>query len=385
MNSWTIKPVFDRRHTGSPDRRAKVEIVIYFSRTERSFIPTDIEAYADGHWDSDAAAFVGTPDARSLNSRIRTACRKYDDMLKKIVRDGCTPNRATLKQRIDAERNRHTADFYTFAIGELGKRDICPATRRAHLMSLDALRRSGCVRTFDDISSDSIQAFDDFLRREDPSRTQVTLHNYHKRIKPYILIALERGLIGENPYERFRDRRGKNAERHPLSQHELDTIRALDIPDRSTANARDLFVFCCYTGLAYADLAQFVFDRDTIPVGDMYYIDGHRVKTGSAYYTPILAPAMDVLRRHDYRLRVPTNQAYNRALKAIAISLGMKHPLTSHIARHTFATTVVLAHDIPIESLMKMLGHQKISVTQIYAKVLNSSVERNGSKLNELL
>ena len=76
---------------------------------------------------------------------------------------------------------------------------------------------------------------------------------------------------------------------------------------------------------------------------------------------------------------------FNRSLKIIAELIGLKKPLTSHIARHTFATTVVLANDVPIETLSKMLGHTKVSVTQVYAKILNSSVEKHAEKLNSII
>lgn len=82
---------------------------------------------------------------------------------------------------------------------------------------------------------------------------------------------------------------------------------------------------------------------------------------------------------------VPTVQSFNRSLKIIAELIGLKKPLTSHIARHTFATTVVLANDVPIETLSKMLGHTKVSVTQVYAKILNSSVEKHAEKLNSII
>jgi len=110
-----------------------------------------------------------------------------------------------------------------------------------------------------------------------------------------------------------------------------------------------------------------------------------RIKTGTKFYTPILTPAMEILKKYDYKFTVPTVQSFNRSLKIIAELIGLKKPLTSHIARHTFATTVVLANDVPIETLSKMLGHTKVSVTQVYAKILNSSVEKHAEKLNSII
>lgn len=130
---------------------------------------------------------------------------------------------------------------------------------------------------------------------------------------------------------------------------------------------------------------MFDYNECTVEHNGVVYIDGERIKTGTKYYTPILKPAIEILEKYNYKFVVPTVQSFNRSLKLIAELIGLKKPLTSHIARHTFATTIVLANDIPIETLSKMLGHTKISVTQVYAKVLNTSVEKHAEKLNSIV
>ena len=166
---------------------------------------------------------------------------------------------------------------------------------------------------------------------------------------------------------------------------ELQAIRNLELNDRQLCKVRDLFVFQCYTGLSWVDLSMFNYDECTVEHNGIIYIDGERIKTGTKFYTPILIPAMDILKKYNYKFMVPTVQFFNRSLKIIAELVGLKKPLTSHIGRHTFATTVVLANDVPIEALSKMLGHTKVSVTQIYAKILNSSVEKHSEKLNSII
>ena len=119
---------------------------------------------------------------------------------------------------------------------------------------------------------------------------------------------------------------------------------------------------------------------------NMYnYIDKQRVKTGTKYYTPILPPAMAVLEKYHYQLPRFTQQAYNRLLKCIGSLIGTKKNLSSHIARYTFATTVLLAHEVPIESVSKMMGHTRIQITQVYAKILNSSIEKQAERLANIL
>lgn len=106
--------------------------------------------------------------------------------------------------------------------------------------------------------------------------------------------------------------------------------------------------------------------------GDLYYIDGSRIKTDTKYFTPILAPAMKVLEKYDYRLPKISNQKANDYLHVIQTELRIRQNLTFHVARHSFAT-LALAHDVPIENVARMLGHENIKTTQIYAKILNGS------------
>ena len=231
----------------------------------------------------------------------------------------------------------------------------------------------------------NISLFDRFIRREDPTRGQTTIHGYHKRIKPYINEALRLGLIEDTPYRVFKDKHGRYKTRQPLTMDELQSIRNIELNDRQLQKVRDQFIFQCYTGLSWVDLYMFDYDRCTVEHNGVAYIDGERIKTGTKFYTPILTPAMEILKKYDYKFTVPTVQSFNRSLKIIAELIGLKKPLTSHIARHTFATTVVLANDVPIETLSKMLGHTKVSVTQVYAKILNSSVEKHAEKLNSII
>ena len=192
------------------------------------------------------------------------------------------------------------------------------------------------------------------------------------------------GYIPENPYNHFEDKRGRYKPRKPLTRDELEALRSLPLSGRLD-RVRDLFVFCCYTGLAVADLAAFSYEQHVVERNGMLYIDGNRIKTGTEFFTPLLKPARDILTKYDNKLPVISGQKYNDYLHVIEAKLGLKKPLTSHVARHTFATTVCLGNDIPIETVSKMLGHRHVSTTEIYAKVLQENVERAARSLDDIL
>jgi len=207
-------------------------------------------------------------------------------------------------------------------------------------------------------------AFDKWLRNG--KRTDHTIyHNYHKKVHQFIHELRMIDMIPDDPYAHLRIPCGKTKERKPLSEAELKLIREAKLPAKLD-RARDLFVFCAYTGLCYCDAVAFDFDSMTEKNGKIYYIDGSRIKTGADFYTPILQPAMDVLKKYNYKLPHMCIQKINEYLHAIEVRLDIKKSITTHVGRHSFAT-MALSHDVPIENVSRMLGHTNIVTTQIYA------------------
>ena len=165
-----------------------------------------------------------------------------------------------------------------------------------------------------------------------------------------------------------------------MTEDELIQIRYLDdLPDK-LEKARDLFIFCAYTGLSYSDSQIFNFSTMTEKQDNLYYIDGKRLKTGNSFFTPILPPAMDILMKYGYNVPKLSNQKANDYLHDIEARIKLNKPLTVHVARHSFAT-LLMANDVPMENIAKMLGHANIRTTQIYAHILHSTIQRHASTL----
>lgn len=377
-----IKAVFDRKKKASAITTGVVEIEIVFNRTRRKVLSTGIELYSN-QWED--GLVVRHAESKKLNKQINKLIRKYESIARSILQEGDEITYQTFSAALERKSGKYGTDFINFCYDVMDRRGLRASTLRAHKCALEALRESKTIRTFDDLTPENIKRFDMWLKQQDPDREQPTIYNYHKRLKPYINEAVSLGIIDESPYLRFKAERGKHKPKEALNEEELAAVRALELFDESLGKARDLFVFCCYTGLAHADMEAFDFSRDVVTVHGCNYIDKQRIKTGTKYYAPILPPAMAILEKYHYQLPHFSQQAYNRLLKCIGALINTKKNLSSHIARYTFATTVLLGNDVPIESVSKMMGHTRIQITQVYAKILNSSIERQAERLANIL
>jgi len=156
----------------------------------------------------------------------------------------------------------------------------------------------------------------------------------------------------------------------------------------------DLFVFSCYTGLAYIDVMRLTSQNLSIGIDGEYWLFTERKKTGEKVRIPLLPQALSILEKYKNSpaclnsgslLPKLSNQKLNSYLKEVANTSGIDKNLTFHLARHTFATTVTLTNGVPIETVSKLLGHSSIKTTQIYAKVLERKVSEDMSALKSKL
>ena len=380
----TFKFVFNRRKKATECIPASVELEIYFDRSHRKRISTGVRVCL-GQWD-DRLHVVNRPDSLPLNSRLMEVKKQFEEDFCEMYSCGVPPSYTnyeyytTLGMEKQAESPTSFLDFMQQRIEE---RNLREGTKKTQLVALEALRRFGKIQTFSSLTPANLYAFDIFLRKENPDRVQTTIHNYHKRIKPYVNEAYRLEYIKVNPYAHFVDKRGKCKERRPLTREELHALMELNLSGK-LERVRDLFVFCCFTGLSYSDMCSFDYDKQVISMDGMQYIDSSRIKTGTAYFTPLLKPARNILSKYGYRLPLISVQKYNDYLHVLEDKLGLNKPITSHLARHTFATTVCLANGVPIETVSRMLGHRHITTTEIYAKILKENVEKSARNLEKI-
>jgi site-specific recombinase XerD len=199
-----------------------------------------------------------------------------------------------------------------------------------------------------------------------------------KKFRHIIEIALNREWIYRNPFKEFK-LQWQKVDRGYLTQSELEVMIDFRFEDKRQEQARDIFIFCAFTGLAYTDVKHLTNGHIQPSFNGRLWIRGKREKTGTEYNIPVLNIPKMILEK--YRGKAKGNLAlpvfdiavYNILLKKIAQLCGINKNMSSHLARHTFATQT-LTKGVSIESVSKMLGHTNINTTQIYARVTDKKV-----------
>lgn len=212
--------------------------------------------------------------------------------------------------------------------------------------------------------------------------SQNTVTKYIINLKKIVRIAYAYGFIDRDPFLNWKAQ-WKPVTREALTDHELKALIVKKFDLSRLNHVKDIFLFCCFTGLSYSDVKKLSQDHIVIGMNGQRWIKANRSKTNIRSSVPILPMAEQILEKYkdhpivvqkEVLLPVLSNQKLNAYLKEIAELCGISKRLTFHLSRHTFATTVTLANGVPIESVSRMLGHQSLRTTQIYAKVLDKKI-----------
>ena len=214
-----------------------------------------------------------------------------------------------------------------------------------------------------------------------------TIYHTLKKLHAMVYLAVSKGWISVHPFPDVWVV-PQSRERRFLDENEIRQVMDVHLPNYKTAIVRDIFVFCTFTGLAYADVKKLTYDDlHTDSNGDMWIVD-KRQKTGTQFRVQLLPVAKQLVEKYR-RLALPDGAvfpvpAYNSfrgSLQAIARRAGLSFVPSSHVGRHSFATSVCLSQGVPIETVSKMLGHKHITTTQIYAKITYDKIKRDMANL----
>ena len=374
MRQVKIDVLFDRRKLYEKKGFGYLEVRVYFARRDVRYVT--VGTSTPDEWEKDAKS----KETLEVISQCEKIVNAMEVLGEPLTKDTFNTHYLGDDEEASPQEDVYDTsdkDFIAYCQSALEAENIAPGTRKHKQVVIDALIRFGEIKTYADLTAKKLMAFDKWLHNG--VRTDVTIYGYHKRLKKWIGELSRAEEIKKNPYKLVSFNRGKSKERQPLLEPELKKMR--DYPfDGKLERVRDLFIFSAYTGLAFCDVQNFDYQSMTVKEGDLVFIDGNRIKTDTKFFTPILAPAMEVLKKYDFKLPKISKQKANDYLHLIQAQLGIKKNLTFHVARHSFAT-LALAHDVPIENVARMLGHEDIRTTQIYAKVLRTTIERHATAL----
>lgn len=211
------------------------------------------------------------------------------------------------------------------------------------------------------------------------SRNTTNKHISH--LIKMINIALDNEWIAKNPFRKFK-MKNKEVVKEFLSENEIKILLGKEITIKRLELVRDIFAFCCLTGLAFIDVEKLTTDNIHTGIDGNFWVHIRRQKTNTASHIPLMPQALQIIDKYKGHplavnkgsvLPVLSNQKMNAYLKEIADLCGITKNLTMHTARHTFAT-YALTKGVPIETVAKILGHKDLKTTQIYAKIIDSKI-----------
>ncbi len=375
-----------------------IRITVNGERIEFStkrFTPSD-------KWSVEGNRMKGTSaEARATNSYLDTLKSKVYDYQQQLIREDEEVNTENMRNKIlGIEKRSHMIvgifQQHNDEIKALIGKDYAAATHVRYETSLkhteDFLKWKYKVSDIDirKIDHEFITSYEFYLKSV-CNCCQNTTSKYIKNFGKIIRICLANGWIQKNPFINYKSKMVE-VERAFLSMEEIETmLNKVFVSDRLN-QVKDIFLFSCFTGLAYADVKKLSRKNIAIGVDGERWIYINRTKTDTRSNIPILPIAAYLLEKYedhpqvvnqDKLLPILSNQKMNSYLKEIADACGINKELTFHIARHTFATTVTLSNGVPIESVSKMLGHKNLKTTQHYAKILDLKVSNDMQILKE--
>lgn len=344
-------------------------------------------------WNTAAGRAVGTKeDARSLNAHLDTLQGRVYEMHRQLIADGEEITVSNIKAKLEGKKPGSKMLLEVFKdhnerLAQLVNKDFSPGTLERYVTALS--HTSSFIQwkykkndlDIQDLTFEFVTDFEFWLKsiRNCSHNTSV---KYISNLKKIIHICLKHGWIQRDPFTGYKMNK-REVIREVLTQDEINRITQKNFSTDRLTVVRDIFLFSCYTGLAYCDVKKLKRNEIATGIDGEAWIFTQRTKTDAPSRIPLLKPALDILKKYennplclgkDSLLPISSNQKMNAYLKEIADLCGVSKKMTFHTARHTFATTITLTNGVPIETVGKMLGHRNLKTTQHYAKILDKKV-----------
>lgn len=374
--------LFNRRNVLNADGKALVQLRCYLNKKQK-FYSTGIYL-KPGQWNADTRKIQKHPNLIVLNKKLRDLVVGIEDFETKVNFEGKVFGFSHIDSFLNGSTDLGFVEWCRKMLEENKK--IKYSTYRAIRSKLNVIEESGMLPNFSDLSYETIVKIDYYLRGK--AKSVSTIFKYHSVIKMYVTQAINMDLfpIQNNPYIRFKPETPKSSKRKYLDVDEVKRIEEKEFSIARLREIKDVFLFSIYTGLAYADICDLKMSDFYIDPEGYKWIWRDRVKTESEYKVPLLPQSAAIIEKYandGKLLPVKSNQKMNEYLKEIGMLCEIEQDLTFHMARHTFATTITLSNDVPIDTVSKMMGHSSLKTTQIYAKIVDSKMKSDMQKLRE--
>ncbi|OJW81757.1 MAG: recombinase [Bacteroidetes bacterium 46-16] len=347
-------------------------------------------------WNSHAQRAKGNNEkTKTLNAYLDTLERQVHEARRQLIEAQITITADSLKDRLLGKDEKCYMLLEVFAqhnkrIAALAGSEYAPATVQRYETTLDHVRtflqwKYG-VSDIDikKLSYAFVTDFEFYLKSKRKCNHNSTI-KYIANMRKIVLYCLKSGWINKDPFFGFKMTK-KEVVREYLTEAELQQLATKQFGIERLTQVRDIFLFSCYTGLAFIDVSKLTRSEIATGVDGNQWIFTFRQKTDTASRIPLLPQAQAIIEKYKDHpkcvnegrlLPILSNQKMNAYLKEVADLCGITKTLTFHIARHTFATTVTLSNGVPIETVSKMLGHKNIRMTQHYAKILDKKVSED--------
>jgi len=386
---------------------AECSIPIYVRITvdqKRSELSTGRELQPGYSWNSKKGRAIGThQNVKLLNAFLDSIQIKIHEAHRQLVDSGELITAETVKNKYTGkgEKPRHLIEIFehhnkqlAMLIGaEYSKGTLVNFnTTLKHLKSFIRWKYQASEIDIRKVDHAFISDFDFYLRSVIKTANNSTVKNM-RNFGKIIRNCISNGWLHSNPFVNYKGRM-KEVVRDYLTELELTALQNKEFRNIRIEQVRDIFLFSCYTGLAYIDVQKLTLQHVGIGIDGEKWIFTFRQKTDTRSNIPLLPVAQQIIEKYKEHplcnnrgslLPVLSNQKMNAYLKEIASLCEINKELTFHIARHTFATTVTLNNGVPIESVSKMLGHSSLKQTQHYAKILDKKISCDMQLLREAL
>lgn len=367
MAKINLSIIHNRLKRATSKHEVSVELC-FCAKRQRKYFSTGVKVTTT-QWSDASKMVVKRKDADELNEIIQAYRARANEIISKMVKEGCCDLNVIISQMNGEDEG---TSFIEYCERRRNERKVCEHTKKRYDVFIKFLKTWGKIKSFQDCNVSKVRAMDEYLHRQD--KAQCTIYDYHKYLKLFINDAMIDGLIEQNPYKFLPFHIGKGEKQYVdcVTEEQFAAIKKLKLSTLHILHARDLFLFQCYTGLAYSDLASFDYANCEEINGKMFY-HAKRTKTDTDFVFQLLKPALEILQKYDFKLPKMSNQRYNDYLKAIGQMVGVDR-LHTHMGRAT-AATLFLSKGMPINIVARVLGHTTLRQTTRYARTLNKDVQ----------